>query len=211
MIVTQDLCAVCAVAVANVDQALEHLGCHAEVVTLDPMTLDDVLRSISTLGTVTGHTHEAIALVSSLRDRVERVESLVANRPRPRMAVLEWTDPPFASGHWVPDLVTAAGATCALGESGQRSRRIDWNDVAESAPDLIVVAPCGFDLDEASEIAKTACGSGRLPPGTPVWAVDANAAFVRPGPRLVDGIETLAGIVHPESTPARPDLARRIA
>jgi iron complex transport system substrate-binding protein len=211
VIVTQDLCAVCAVAVANVDQALAHLGCHAEVVTVDPMTLDEVLRSISTLGTVAGHAREAAALVSSLRDRIERVESLVADRARPRMAVLEWTDPPFAPGHWLPDLVTAAGATCALGESGQRSHQIDWNDLAESAPDLIVVAPCGFDLDGTSKIATTVSASGRLPPGTPVWAVDANAAFVRPGPRVVDGIETLAGIAHPESAPARPDLARRIA
>jgi iron complex transport system substrate-binding protein len=211
MIVTQDLCAVCAVDVADVEQALEHLGCRAEVVTVDPMTLDDVLRSIGTLGTVTGHARQASALVSSLRDRVERVESLVADRPRPRMAVLEWTDPPFAPGHWLPDLVMAAGATCALGESGRPSRRIDWDDIAGSAPDLIVVAPCGFGLDDAAEIAETLCATGQLPSSVPVWAVDANAAFVRPGPRLVDGIEALAGIVHAESTTPRPDLARRIA
>jgi iron complex transport system substrate-binding protein len=210
VIVTQDLCAVCAVDVANVDQALHHLGCRAEVVTLDPMTLDQVLESIITVATLTGNASTGIALAASLRERLGRVARAVAGRARPRMAILEWTDPPFAPGHWLPDMVTAAGAACAIGEPGQRSHPIEWTDLHDSAADVIVVAPCGYNLGGAGELAAELCKLGQLPPGVPVWAVDADAAFVRPGPRLVDGVEALAGIAHPELVPARPELATRI-
>jgi iron complex transport system substrate-binding protein len=210
MIVTQDLCAVCAVDVANVDAALDHLGCRAEVVTTDPMTLDGVLESIIRLATVTGNEARGEAIVSTLRDRLARLSNMVANRPRPRMAILEWPDPPFAPGHWLPDMVTAAGAACAIGEPGQRSHPIEWTDLHDSAPDVIVVAPCGYNLGGAGELAAELCKLGQLPPGVPVWAVDADATFVRPGPRLVDGVEALAGIAHPELVPARPELATRI-
>jgi iron complex transport system substrate-binding protein len=115
LVVTQDLCAVCAVAVANVDEALAHLGCRAEVLTVDPMTLDEVIASITTLGDATGHAAEAGTLVRSLRARLDAVRAAVARRPPRRVAVLEWTDPLFCAGHWVPDLVTAAGGTVALG------------------------------------------------------------------------------------------------
>jgi iron complex transport system substrate-binding protein len=210
MIVTQDLCAVCAVDVASVDDALDHLGCRADVVTTDPVTLDDVLASIIKLATVTGNEARGQAIVSTLRDRLARLSNVVANRPRPRMALLEWTDPPFAPGHWLPDMVTAAGTACAIGEPGQRSHPIEWTDLHDSAADVIVVAPCGYNLGGAGELASELCESGHLPRGVPVWAVDADAAFVRPGPRLVDGVEALAGIAHPELVPARPDLATRI-
>jgi iron complex transport system substrate-binding protein len=122
LVVTQDLCAVCAVDISEVDKALEHLGCRADVVTLDPMTLDEVLASIETVGRATGSEERAEALVRVLRRRLDEVAKLVAARRRPRMAVLEWTDPPFSSGHWVPDMVRAAGATAVLGDSGERSR-----------------------------------------------------------------------------------------
>lgn len=210
VVVTQDLCAVCAVDVANVDQALDHLGCRAEVVTVDPMTLDAVLESVLTLGKITGNEHRAAQLVAALRDRLDRVAAAVTGRSRPRLAMLEWTDPPFTAGHWVPDMVATAGATCVLGESGQKSRPIDFEDLTASAPEVIVVAPCGYGLAGATDLASTLQRSRRLPSHASLWAVDADAAFVRPGPRLVDGVETLAAIAHPDAVRARRDLATRI-
>jgi iron complex transport system substrate-binding protein len=206
LVVTQDLCAVCAVDITEVDQALEHLGCRAEVLTLDPMTLDEVLTSIATVGRATGTSERAAELLLALRQRLDQVTTSVASRPRPRMAVLEWTDPAFSSGHWVPDLVTAAGAEPVLGLSGERSTRIEWAAVAEATPDVIVVAPCGYRLDGARLLAERLVASGVLPTGVPVWAVDADAAFVRPGPRVVDGVETLAHIAQPDAMSAPPGM-----
>jgi iron complex transport system substrate-binding protein len=197
LVVTQDLCAVCAVDITEVDAALEHLGCHATVVTLDPMTLTEVLESVTTIGRATGSDDRATEVVRALQLRLDRLSALVAGRDRPRMAVLEWTDPPFSSGHWVPDMVTAAGAQPVLGSSGERSRQIEWADVAACAPDMIVVAPCGFRLEGAQQLAEVVVASGVLPAGVPVWAVDADAAFVRPGPRVVLGVEALGHIAHP--------------
>ena len=211
MIVTQDLCAVCAVDVANVDAALEHLGCRAAVITTDPMTLDEVLESIITLASATGNEPRGHAIVSTLRERLTRLATTLAGRPRPRMAVLAWTDPPFAPGHWLPDMVSAAGALCAIGAAGERSLPIDLAVLRANAPDVIVVAPCGYNLEGAVGLAAQLCERDELPAGVPVWAVDADAAFVRPGPRLVDGVDALAGIAHPELIPARPDLATRVA
>jgi iron complex transport system substrate-binding protein len=210
LVLTQDLCAVCAVDIREVDEALAHLGCSAEVITLDPMTLDEVLASIETVGRVTTHQAEAAALLESLRHRLERVARAVASRARPRMAVLEWTDPPFSSGHWVPDMVTAAGAVPVLGASGERSHPIEWDAVAAGQPDIIVVAPCGYRLDGATKLAEDVVRSRWLPPHFPVWAVDADAAFVRPGPRVVDGIETLAHIAHPDAVTGPPNMAMQI-
>ena len=197
LVVTQDLCAVCAVDVSVVDDALAHLGCRAEVLTIDPHTLDDVFDSIETLGRATGHLAEATALVTAQRSRLAAVRARVAGRPRPRVMLLEWTDPPYAPGHWVPEMVEAAGGECLLGTPGAKSERILWESVHEAAPDVVVVAPCGYDLAGARLLALTLEGSGVLPDGVPVHAVDANAAWARPGTRLVDGVEELAGLLHP--------------
>jgi iron complex transport system substrate-binding protein len=210
LVVTQDLCAVCAVDVRTVDAALAHLGCGGRVLTVDPATLAEVLDSISAIGAATGCIPQAASLVASLRARLARVEAAVAGRPRPRVAVVEWTDPLFSAGHWVPDMVAAAGATCALGSSGQRSAPITGEDLAGCGADLVVVAPCGYDLAGASLLAADLINRGILPSGLPVWAVDADAVFVRPGPRLVDGIEALAPICHPDVLAARPELAAPI-
>jgi iron complex transport system substrate-binding protein len=209
LVVTQDLCAVCAVAVANVDEALAHLGCRAEVHTVDPMTLDEVIDSVAMLGRATARDASAGALVASLRERLDAVSGAVAGRAPRRVSVLEWTDPLFSAGHWVPDLVTAAGGTVALGESGARSRQITADDVRASDPEIIVVAPCGYRLDGATALAKELLATGELPDAE-VWAVDADAMFVRPGPRVVDGVETLAAIVHPGVIAMPPDAALRI-
>jgi iron complex transport system substrate-binding protein len=207
LVVTQDLCAVCAVDIAEVDQALEHLGCRAEVLTLDPMTLDEVLESIETVGRATGTQERAAELVGSLRQRLQQVAVAVAPHDRPRVAVLEWTDPPFSSGHWVPDMVNAAGAESVLGIGGERSKRVEWETITAARPDVIVVAPCGYRLDGATELAEQLVQAGVLPAGVPVWAVDADAAFVRPGPRVVDGVETLAHIAHPGAVEAPAGMA----
>jgi iron complex transport system substrate-binding protein len=206
LVITQDLCAVCAIDVADVDAALDHLGCHAQVLTIDPGTLDDVLSSILTIGTATGHLPAAEDLVAGLRTRLERVATAVAGRSQPRVLVLEWTAPAFSAGHWVPDMVTAAGAVAVLGAPGQRSAAVSWETVATCDAELAVIAPCGFDLDGAHRLAAGLITDRLLPPGLPVWAVDADAAFVRPGPRLVDGIEALAAMCHPGAIAHRDDL-----
>ncbi len=211
LVVTQDLCAVCAVDVSVVDDALSYLGCRAEVLTIDPHSLDEVLASISALGAASARTDGAAALVAGLRERLDAVQEAVREASRPRALVLEWTDPPFAPGHWVPEMVTAAGGTCALGDAGKKSVRVTWDAVRDSLPEVVVCAPCGYDLEGSTALARAAIDSGELPPGIPVWAVDANASFARPGPRLVDGVEALAAILHPELTqPPRQDMARRL-
>jgi iron complex transport system substrate-binding protein len=197
LVVTQDLCAVCAVDVSVVDDALAHLGCTADVLTIDPHTLEEVLRSVATLGARTGHDDEADALVASLRGRLDRVAREVAARtsPAPRVLLLEWTDPPYAPGHWVPEMVSLAGGIPALGTAGEKSVRVTWEQVRGSAPDLVVCAPCGFDLEGSSARTRELLGTGQLPEEVPLWAVDANASYARPGPRLVDGVESLARII----------------
>ena len=195
LVVTQDLCAVCAVDVGTVDDALSYLGCRAEVATIDPHSLDDVLASITEVGRLTGRADGAAALVASLEARLAEVTARVAGRERPRVLVLEWTDPPFAPGHWIPEMVALAGGDPVLGVAGTKSSRITWEDAEGSRPDVVVVAPCGFDLDGSA--AQAADVRHRFP-GVPVWAVDADGHFARPGPRLVDGVEALAAILHPE-------------
>ena len=195
LVVTQDLCAVCAVDVTTVDAALAHLGCTAEVLTVDPHTLDEVLDSVLLLGKTTGHVDAAHDLVDALRVRLDAVRAAVADLPRPRVAVLEWTDPPYAPGHWIPEMVELAGGTNVLGAAGQKSVRITWDDVAASRPDVVVVAPCGFD--RAGAQAQADALGDVLPAAALVRAVDADGMWARPGPRLVDGVEELAEVLHP--------------
>lgn len=198
LVVTQDLCAVCVVDVSVVDDALAHLGCTADVLTIDPHNLDDVLESIHTLGAATGN--ETADLVTGLRARLTAVEKAVAGKAQPRVLLLEWTEPPYAPGHWVPEMVEAAGGISVLGTTGEKSVRVTWEAIHAAAPEIIVCAPCGYHLDGATELAEQLVASGVLPEGIPVWAVDANASYARPGPRLVDGVEALAAIFHtPES------------
>jgi iron complex transport system substrate-binding protein len=207
LVVTQDLCAVCAVDVDTVDAALEHLGCDGKVLTVDPATLAEVLESMVVIGAATGRGDSAASVVADLRSRLSAVEGAVRGRRRPKVAVVEWTDPLFSAGHWVPDMVEAAGGISVLGASGQRSETIRPERLAESDADVVVVAPCGYNLAGASELAAVFVEQTQLPFGAVVWAVDADAAFVRPGPRVVDGIEALAAICHPQVLTPRPDLA----
>jgi iron complex transport system substrate-binding protein len=209
LVVTQDLCAVCAVDISVVDDALAYLGCRADVLTLDPQTLEQVLQSVLTLGAATGREDAADVLVESLRGRLEAAEAAVSGRAPVPVMVLEWTDPPFTPGHWVPDMVAAAGGRAVLGAAGHRSERTGWDAVAAAVPEVVVAAPCGFGLERSAELAREV--ADRVPAGVPLWAVDANASFARPGPRLVDGVEALAAVLHPDAgLPLDPALAVRV-
>jgi iron complex transport system substrate-binding protein len=197
LVVTQDLCAVCAVDVSVVDDALAHLGCTAEVLTIDPHTLDDVFASIETLGKATGHEEEAADLVRYQRRQLAALWGWSVSRRKPRVMFLEWTDPPFAPGHWIPEMVELAGGVPLLATPGEKSRRVTWEDVHAAEPEHIVVAPCGYDRDGSQALADQLVASGVLPAGVPVHAVDANASWARPGTRLVDGVEELARVLAP--------------
>ena len=179
----------------------------------DPHTLAEMLDSITALGAATGHRPAAERLVSSLHRRLNAVRAEVAERrtgPGPSVLLLEWTDPPFAPGHWVPEMVSIAGGRPTVGSAGEKSLRVTWEEALAVSPDVVVCAPCGFDLAGSTAQARAVVASGALPEGTPVWAVDANASFARPGPRLVDGVETLARIFDPTAPPPSPYAARRV-
>ena len=201
LILTQDLCRVCALPSGHVEDALGYLGCRADVLSLDPHTLDDVLDSILAVGRRTSVSERATRLVGDLRTRLARVAAAVAGRRRPKVAVIEWVDPPFTAGHWIPDLVSAAGGRPVAARPGAPSVPTSWAAIAAAAPDVVVVAPCGYHLPGVIEQARAAVQSL---PGTPVWAIDADGIVVRPGPRLVDGVEAMAAIFHPDAVPAAP-------
>ena len=201
LILTQDLCRVCALPSGQIDAALDYLGCQAEVVSLDPHTLDDVLASIRTVGHRAGVPDRAAGLVAGLRARLDQIAASVAGLSRPRVAVIEWTDPPYSAGHWIPDLVTAAGGTPVAARPGGQSVQTSWASIAASEPDVLIVAPCGYHLAGAAEQARAVAAAL---PGLPIWAIDADGIIVRPGPRLIDGAEAIASILHPDSVPAAP-------
>ena len=212
LVVTQDLCAVCADDLTEVDDALAYLGCRAEVLTLDPMTLDEVLESVVVVGAVTGRSARAEEIVAVCRERLAAVATAVDGAPRRPTLVLEWTDPAFTAGHWVPDLVTAAGGDDLLGRPGAKSVGVDWGIVATCAAEIVIVAPCGFRLDGSVALAEQTVAAGVLPKDAEVWAVDADGFVVRPGPRVVTGVETFASILHPDRWgPPAAIAARRVA
>jgi iron complex transport system substrate-binding protein len=210
IVVTQDLCAVCAVDVSEVDDALAYLACNADVLTLDPMSLDQVLASIVTVGQATGTAARAETLVDNLRGRLDTVRSRVSGAARRKVLLLEWTEPAFTAGHWVPDMIEAAGGTCVLGFPRANSRGVEWDRIADSGAEIVIVSPCGYRLDGATTLAAEVVARGVLPPSAEVWAVDADAIVVRPGPRVVDGVEVFASIIHrdragtPDAALARP-------
>ena len=209
LVLTQDLCAVCAVDVSEVDDALAYLGCHADVVTLDPRSLGEVLASIVTVGDCLGVGGAARALADSLQSRLDALDAMLDGAPRPPVLVLEWTDPAFSAGHWVPDLVTAGGGTAVLADPGRDSRRLDWDVVATTPADVVIAAPCGYHLDASADLAAALLEGDAVPEGAAVWSVDADGYFVRPGPRVVGGAEIVAGILHPELVGAPDPLTAR--
>jgi iron complex transport system substrate-binding protein len=216
LILAQDLCRVCAVPSGQVQDALAELECTSEVLSLDPNTLEDILDCVLQVGRATGTEDEAGSLVQSLRARVDRVRTRAMLLPTVRTLCLEWGDPPFAAGHWVPGLVEMAGGASLLASVGQPSRRMTWRQVADSAPEVVVFMPCGFYLDDAESQAEALFDVPEFAE-TPaartdsVVAVDASSYFSRPGPRIVDGLEILAWAIHPEAFPEPgEDQAARI-
>ena len=207
LVITQDLCAVCAVDVAKVDDALAYLACSAEVLTLDPMSLTEVIDSVGAVSAVTGTNEQAQQIMAALRARLESVAAMTADLARPKALVLEWTDPAFTAGHWVPDLVEAAGGESLLGRPGENSVGVEWPLIRESGAEIVIVSPCGFRLDGASELGTEVINQDVLPVDAEVWAVDADAFMVRPGPRVVEGVEVLSTIFHPAAC-GKPDPTR---
>jgi iron complex transport system substrate-binding protein len=198
VILAQDLCRVCAVPSGAVQDALDTIGCRADVISLDPSRLDDVIDCIGRVGRATGTKSMADDLMATLRDRLEAVRRRVTGRPRPRVFVLEWPDPPFNAGHWVPDMVEAAGGEPVLATAGEPSHRLTWEEIDAEAIDITVFSPCGFDLDGAVAQASALLVRPDLSSLGRIVAVDANAYFSRPGPRVIDGVELLAELLHPE-------------
>jgi iron complex transport system substrate-binding protein len=208
VILTQDLCRVCALPTGKVEDALDHLGCQADVVSLDPYSLDDVLESIRIVGVRTGVPGRADVLVRDLRSRLDAVSAAVATEAPVRVALVEWIDPPFSAGHWIPDLIRAAGGVAVAASPAGKSVETSWAEIVAAEPDVVVVAPCGYHLggavDQAAVVADQIAD-------VPIWAIDADGIVVRPGPRIVQGVEALAAILHPNLVPApRPGAIARV-
>lgn len=205
LILTQALCEVCAVSFGLVERAVAEVGGEPRVLSLEPTSLEGIFGTILAVGNATGRRERALDLVASLRARVERVRATAAaSAQRPRVACLEWFDPPFGPGHWLPELVELAGGRPGLGQAGEPSRRIKWGEVIAFAPEVIVLTPCGFGLEravsEAAAILPHRPGWAALPAvrAGRVYAVDGNSYFSRPGPRIVESLELLAELIHPE-------------
>ncbi len=206
LILSQDLCRVCAVASGDVNAAVARLNCDANVLQIDPQTLHQVIDSINTIAEAAGVASRGTALTSSLHTRLEIVADNVRGLARPKVFVLEWIDPPFGAGHWVPDIINAAGGEPVVCRPGERSVQTTWQEITDAQPDVVIVAPCGFGLDGASEQAASIIN--QLPNSVSVWAIDADSVMVRPGPRLVDGVEAIAAMLHGQ--PVNETLLRRI-
>jgi iron complex transport system substrate-binding protein len=216
LILAQDLCRVCAVPSGQVEDALAELGCTADVLSLDPHTIDEILESILVVGGATEKRADAEDMVAGLRARINGVRARAAALPSIRTLCLEWSDPPFVAGHWIPGMVGLAGGDNLLNAPGQPSWQPDWRQIVDAAPEVIVFMPCGFYLEDAESQAEELF---EIPDfaDTPaarlgnVFAVDASSFFSRPGPRIVDGLEILAWAIHPEGFPQPPrDRAVRV-
>jgi iron complex transport system substrate-binding protein len=208
LIVTQELCSVCAVAYDDVRAIADEIESQPSVISLDPHTLGEVLGDARTLAQATDRKDAAVELVGQASDRIDRIRLAVRRATRrPRVAALEWLDPPFVAGHWTPQLIEYAGGQDVLGFAGEHSAERTWQEVEVAGPDIVIVMPCGFDAEIAHREAEmhrdqlAALGAGE------VVAVNAAAYFSRPGPRIVDGLELLANILHPELVPEAPGEA----
>lgn len=205
LILTQALCDVCAVSFDTVARSAGSLDGAPQLLSLEPTSLAGIFGTILAVGSATGRRAAADELVAQLKSRVAAVrERATLAHTRPRVACLEWFDPPFGPGHWLPELVDLAGGKAGLGRPAEPSQRISWGDVIAFAPEVIVLTPCGFDLErtvrEAREVLPHRMGWSALPAvrAGRVYAVDGNSYFSRPGPRIVESLELLAEIIHPE-------------
>jgi iron complex transport system substrate-binding protein len=207
LIVTQAVCEVCAVSYDDVRAVAARLSSRPRVLSLDPSRLEQVLADIEVLAVAAGEPGAGRALAAELTSRLHCVEVEVAGRDRRRVAALEWLDPPYVAGHWVPEMIAAAGGVEVLGVAGGRSRTAEWQEIADARPEAVIVMPCGLDADAAAVEAATHADELRSLGAERIFAVDAAASFSRPGPRLVDGVELLAHLLHPTANHARPSVA----
>ncbi len=199
LIVTQALCPVCAVSHEEVAELAQDMPSCPRVISLDPHTLGETFGDVRTLAQATGRRAEGVDLVARTAARIDRVKLAVRGRPRPRVVALEWLDPVFLAGHWTPQLIELAGGEDVLGMPGEPSRESSWEEVAAAAPAVAIAMPCGYDAPRA-HVEALAYGERLASLGAErVVAVDASAYFSRPGPRLVDGLELLAELLHPGS------------
>jgi len=207
LIITQALCTVCAVSFDDVRAVAEQIASQPQVISLDPHTVGEVLGDARTIAQATDRKDAAVQLVNEASARIDRIRVAVKDARRPRVVALEWLDPPFAAGHWTPQLIDYAGGDDVLGFAGEPSEQRTWAEVEASRPDIVIVMPCGYDAEIAHREAEmhrdqlAALGAGE------VVAVDAAAYFSRPGPRIVEGLELLAHILHPELFPEAPGPA----
>ncbi|MEX0691805.1 MAG: ABC transporter substrate-binding protein [Gemmatimonadales bacterium] len=215
LLLTQEVCEVCAVPTSLAHRAAAALDRMPKVLSLDAHRLEDILTSIHQVAQAAGVPERAVPVVAQLRARLDAVEQAVAGRPRPRVLALEWLDPAFVPGHWGPEMIALAGGHDLFGRAAVRSRELPWDELAGSDPDVLLVLPCGYDLARATVEADThrarlitlaprAIAAGRA------WVMDASAYFNRSGPRVVDGVELLGAMLHPEAFPT-VDLAGRAA
>ncbi len=211
LIVTQALCPVCAVSYTEVAKLAQEIPSRPPVVSLDPHTLGEILEDVHTLAEATDRPERGAELVGELTARIDRIQLAVRGRPRPRVAALEWLDPVYIAGHWTPELIELAGGQDVLGSSGGPSVRVSWEVVAAAKPEIVVAMPCGYDAARAHTEALAHAGELAALGARQVVAVNASAYFSRPGPRLVDGLELLAHILHPEVVPDTPDVALPLA
>ncbi|HEX6173627.1 MAG TPA: cobalamin-binding protein [Candidatus Binatia bacterium] len=218
LILTQGLCDVCALDYNDVVRAACSLAQEPTIVSLDPHCLADILNDVLRIGEVTHRLRQAESLVQELRLRIQAVRDRTArSASQPRVACLEWFDPLYIAGHWVPEMVQIAGGNDILGTAGEPSVKIEWEALIASRPEVLILMPCGFDLERAireSSLLKDRAGWQTLPAGRDgrVFAVSGADYFSRPGPRLIDGLEILGQLIHPELSPApiSSDLAKRV-
>jgi iron complex transport system substrate-binding protein len=194
VILTQNLCRVCAPSGDELTRAVRKFSLQPKVLFLTPRTIGEIENNIAEVGRAIGRQKEAEAITRGNQERLARVRAVIKDAPRRRVVFLEWTDPLFCGGHWVPEMISLAGGEDPLGRPGEDSVRMDWDDVVNARPAIIIVSPCGYRLERSVELARLL----RRVPGAAVYAVDANAYFARPGPRVVEGVELLAHLFHPD-------------
>jgi iron complex transport system substrate-binding protein len=197
VILTQNLCRVCAPSGDELTRAVRKFALQPEVLFLTPRSMGEIDVNILEVGRAIGREKEAEVVVRSNKERLSRVRAAVKNAPLRRVVFLEWTDPLFCGGHWVPEMISLAGGEDPIGRPGEDSVRMGWDDVVDARPEVIIVSPCGYRLERSVHLARQM----RRLPGVEVYAVDANAYFARPGPRVVEGVELLAHLFHPDLVP----------
>src|SRR3954447_828408 len=208
LIVTQALCSVCAVSVDDVRVIAERMDPVPKIVSLDPHTLGEVLGDVRTLAQATDRKDQGVDLVNDAAARIDRVHVAVKDAPRKRVALLEWLGPVFVGGHWVPQLIEYAGGIDLLGLPGEPSEQRSWEQVEAARPEVVVVAPCGYDVERGLEEAHTYADALKALGARRVVIADAAAWFSRPGPRLIDGLEWLGHVLHPDRLPEPPPRVR---